>query len=338
MQRKGNALLIAILLTSVLTLLTVSLSELVTSETRQLSSMIRNEKAQYLAEGASEIALYTVHHNEPGFESALNNEPLKLDDSENSPQFAFAIDAKTSQLPIVEDYIRELAGNELPLSEIFGELEINESISIPLETDQFEVEYYLPVAQEAPQADLDILLWKIFGQPKAGDGTDSISEFIPASAPNQINNPNSIAGTRATAPASFGTVSDGWNGGYFFKYSDGAELEDPDTADTDNYLGISTFLDTHDKNTLVIKNAVNPGLLNISNLDITIFEASTIKYRICAPNCSNPNTRTDEGLVPEFTTIQSSGLFANTEKQLFTSVNREGFLPIFDFSIYRTVN
>lgn len=335
MARKGNALLIAILLTSVLTLLTVSLSELVTSETRQLGVMIQNGRAQYLAEGGSEIALYKVHHNEPGFESELNNEALKLNDSS---QFSFTIDAKTAQLPIVEDYIRDLAGTQVPLSEIFGELKINESVSIPLETNQFEVEYYLPVAQEAPQSDLDILLWKIFGQSIAEEGTDSLSEFLPAAAPDQINNPNSTAGTRADNPASFGTVSDGWNGGLFFKFSDGAEIEDPNVDTSRDLVAISDFLETHEKNTLVIKNAVNPGLLNVSSLDISIFEASTIKYRICSPNCSSPNTRTDEGLVPEFTAISSSGKFGQSEKQLFTSVNREGFLPIFDFSIYRTVN
>lgn len=339
MQRKGNALLIAILLTSVLTLLTVSLSELVTSETRQLSAMIQNGKAQYLAEGASEIALYTVHHNDPGFEPAINNEILYLDDTDTN-QFSFAIDAKTARLPIVEEYIREIAesgrgGDQISTRDLFAELRINESITIPLESDQFEVQYYLPVAQDVPQSDIDILLWKLFGNPIAGEGTNSMSEFLPAAAVDQINNPDSIAGTRATDPASFGTVGHGWNAGLFFEFSDGDEDIEEDTER--ELVAISTFLETHENETLVIKNAVNPGLLNISELDISVFEASTIKYRICAPNCSSPNTRADEGLVPEFTTISSSGKFSQTEKQLFTSVNREGFLPIFDFSIYRTV-
>jgi hypothetical protein len=304
--------------------------------------MINNGKAQYLAEAASEIALYTVHHNEPGFEpESLNNVALNLTDDENSAQFSFSIDAKTSQIPIVEDYIRKIVedgsgGTEITKEDLFASLEINESITIPLESDQFEVEYYFPIAQDAPQSDLDILLWKIFGQNEGG--TDSMSEFLPAAALDQINNPNSTAGTRADRPASFGTVPDGWNGGFFFKFSDGAEIEDTDINTEREQIKISTFLPIHDNNTLVIKNAVNPGLINTSLLDISIFEASTIKYRICTPNCDNPNTNTDEGLVPEFTKIKSSGKIGNIEKQLFTSVNREGFLPIFDFSIYRTVN
>ncbi len=338
-KRSGSALLIAMLMTALLTLLTVSLAHLITSETRQLSFMIRNGHSQYLAEAGSEVALYTVHQSAPGFELAEGSKTIELSDNE---QFTYQIDATTSQLPIVEDYIRELVPSRLEASYLFDNLFLNESIVIPFQegVNQFEFQYYLPVQPNVRPADWDILLWKMFGYNDITSGTDSMSEYLPAAEAfgdfDSVGNTNSLVGRFATTPAKFGTVPNAYNCGLFFEYSaDNKEFVEPEEGEKRDCKQFDDFLVEHTGNSLIVKNAINPAQIDLTQLDAELAEASTIKYRVCTPSCGTPNPA-DTGLVPEFTTVSSGGLYADTEKELLTRVNREGFLPVFDFSIYRT--
>jgi hypothetical protein len=348
-KREGNALLIAILMTGILVLITVSLATLITAETRQIGKMIQNGKAQYLAEAGSETALYLIHQNRPGFEPTQNDEPLIININDTE-KFSLNIDASTDQIPIVENYVEELVldGGFLQKSELFDTLFLNESITIPLQPDtvNFEFQYYLPVEAEVPLADWDILLWKLFGQNQEGN-TDSMTEYLPASKPIT----GSEVGITANNPAKFGTAPGGWTNGIFFEFSNGELNEfdintNPDEAVDqnfqENYIEISRFLNEHTNNYLVVTNALNPRQINRGSLarGITLEEATRIKYRICTPTCQavDENRISLQNLVPKFTVIESSGQFGQTTKELRTSVNREGFLPVFDFAIYRTAN
>ena len=272
-KRDGNALLIAILMTGILVLITVSLATLITAETRQIGKLIQNGKAQYLAEAGSETALYLIHQNRPGFEPTQNDEPLVININD-SEKYSLKINASTDHIPIVEDYVQELVldGGFLQKSELFDTLFLNESITIPLQPDttNFEFQYYLPVEAEVPLADWDILLWKLFGQDIEGN-TDSMTEYLPAA--KDIT--GSEGGITANNPASFGTAPGGWTKGIYFEFSDGeTEILDINTNEDQaldqsfqrNYIEISQFLNEHSNNHLIITNALNPRQINRSTL------------------------------------------------------------------------
>jgi len=340
-QREGSSLLIAILITSLLIFITVSLNSLIASETRQIGELMKQGKAEYLAESGSEIALYLIHQNTDGFEPSPNDESVLIDIDENN-HIAFKIDSSTDHIPIVEDYIRELAlqGGAVDKSALFDELEINESVTIPLleGAKDFEVEYYFPVPTGVNLPDWDILLWKLFGQNttnQTGD-IDSMSEYLPS-----FNPLSNGSGTTAYNPAKLGTT-EGWTQGYFFAYSDGQKkvsILDPNEAGIEKtILPISSFLNDHKNNYLILTNALNPVQLKYGALSLK--DASKIKYRICTPNCKSVDTgkATPQNLVPHYSIIESSGQYRSTQKNIRTSVNHEGFLPVFDFAIYRTKN
>jgi len=360
---KGNALLIAILLTGILVLITVSLANLITAETRQLGQMIENGRAQYLAEAGSEAALFLVHQNRPGFEPKINNKPLVISYDESKrylpepvEQFSLNIEASEQTLPIVEDYIRELSQGDVTYkSQLFDTLELNESISIPMQpgTTNFEFQYYMPVEtdESVRLPEFDVLLWKLFGVNNNTNLTDFMTEYLPAAIPAQREPRTAIS------PASFGTQGTGqtYNCGIKFEFSEGNEdddiqplspeeveesVNDPRPCDS-----VQEFVQNHNNKglRLFVTNAVNPSMLSRATLapSITLQEAAIIKYRICTPDCStidNPKSSGEENLVPTFTRITSSGRYRDTEKRLRTSVNQEGFLPVFDFAIYRTAN
>jgi len=339
--REGNALLISILMTGILVFITISLSSLISSETRQIGNMLKKGHAEYLAESGSEIALYLIHQNKPGFEPTQNDEAvtLKLDDNQ---EIAFQIDSSTDHIPIVEDYIRDLVqqGGAIEKNALFDTLDINESVTIPLKdgTTRFEVQYYFPIPTGTFLPDWDILLWKLFGQdPNSLSGNiDSMSEYLPS-----YNTVSNSSGTNAYNPAKFGTEG-GWQQGYFFEYSDGQTTVTATSSENSGIdkrlLPISAFLNDHNNKHLILTNALNPVQLKYGHLSLE--DASRIKYRICTPNCQSVDNgkATPQNLVPHYSVIQSSGKFQSTQKDIRTSVNHEGFLPVFDFAIYRTKN
>jgi len=339
--REGSSLLIAILMTSLLIFITISLNALITSETRQLGELVRKGKAEYLAESGSEVALYLIHQNNDGYEPTPDDTSVLFNLGENQ-EVAFQIDSSTDHIPIIEDYIRNLAleGGAIDKSALFDSLELNESVTIPLidGTKQFEVEYYFPVPTGVHLPDWDILLWKLFGQnPNNPEGNiDSMSEYLPAFNPLKTG-----SGTTAYNPAKLGT-KEGWTQGYYFEYSDGkttVSIKAPNQSGIEKtVLPISAFLNDHDNNYLILTNALNPTQLIYGGLSLE--QASRIKYRICTPDCASIDAKkaTPQNLVPYYSIVQSSGRYFDTQKHIRTSVNHEGFLPVFDFAIYRTKN
>ena len=344
-KRSGNALLITILLTSVLVLITVGLSRLISNETVQLSEQIKNGKANYLAESGSEIGLYLVHSNPSGFEPNNNDEALKLFPDDENQTFSYQISAKTNYLPILPSYIsEEVSRGNLPKNQLFDILSLGESVQIALLPNDssgnisFAVEYYLGAESNIQNSgDWDILLWKIFGENSEGN-IESMSEYFPASQATAggdfVSNTN--VGKSANYPARFGSINNGFNCGNFFPYSPGTETEETSISPTENGENrcqtlIANFLNSHTNNYLILTNAINTTQLQAGDIDKELI--ANIPYRVCTPNCDTPGYK---GLAPIFTQIIAKGNFGTNSKALTTTVNPEGFLPVFDFSIYRT--
>lgn len=355
MKRKGNALLISILLTSILVLITVGLSRLISNETMQLAELIRNGKANYLAESGSELGLYLVHTNDAGTEPTNNGEQLQIS-TEDNQTFSYQIEAQTDQIPVKPEYIYdEVKKGSLPKDELFDTLTLGESVQIAILENskglqRFAVEYYLPVeANIQTTADWDVLLWKLFGTNNDGD-TESMSEYFPAAyatAAGEIAPSRIKVGKSPEYPARLGSLSystdvskNGFNCGNFFPFSTGQESSDNVLTDSETPEearcndSIAKFLDDHTNVYLVLTNAINTTQLQAANINKELI--ANIKYRVCTPDCIlRPGY---DGLAPIFTEIIANGTFGKNSKQLTTTVNPEGFLPVFDFSIYRTAN
>lgn len=373
-KHKGSAVVIALLLVGTLTLIGVTLSALINNETRQIAETIRNGQANYLSEAGTEVGLYFVHQTPPGSspqnntldtnysltqssntrnivnslaqggEAGLNNQPTQ--------EFSLQIDSRSNHLPILEDYILEqgLQNKTNPdiRRNLFEPLPLNSSVTIPLtDAKNFQVEYYFALDSGGYRSDWDILLWKLFGTNAQGQ-IENLSEYFPATGSNaqgEKNTANSI-GSSSVSPASFGTLTpeQGFNCGTFFPAEQETILKTDNNQSNDlNICGtlIQEFLNSHTNAYLVLTNAVNTSVFGE---DTSLFDIANIYWRICTPNCSdsivqkNWTEKTNQFLVPKFTKLTSKGTFNLNSKFLYTSINPEGFLPVFDFSIYRTKN
>jgi hypothetical protein len=367
--QKGSAVVIALLLTGTLILIGVSLATLINNETRQIAETIRNGRATYLSEAGTEIGLLFTHKTPPGstpenntLEETYSLEPRvntrnivfqlsnqnRSDLNTQTNQFSFQINSRSNFLPIIEEFeLREALQNDNNpdiRKNLFEPLKLNESVTIPLtDAKRFELEYYFALDSGTYRPDWDILLWKLFGTNANGE-TENLSEYFPAGAsPTQNSN---LIGSTSTAPARFGTVTaqNGFNCGTYFPANQQTQLLNDQNSGTEFITcgtSIQQFLDTHENNYLVLTNAVNTALFG-ENEDL--FNIANINWRICTPTCTdsvvltNYQDQDNQYLVPNFTKITSLGTHNSNSKYLYTSVNPDGFLPVFDFSIYRTKN
>lgn len=368
---KGSAVVIALLLTGTLILIGVSLATVINNETRQIAEIIRNGRAEYLSEAGTEVGLLYTHQSPRGSEPRNNNleNTFSLSTRQNTRNLAFSnqinlnnnqinqfsieIDTLSNYLPIVEEFtLNEALQNSTNPDirrNLFEALPLNQSVTIPLtDAKQFEIEYYFALDSGENRRDWDILLWKLFGTNANGE-IENLSEYFPATGSNAQGNKdisNTIIGSSSVAPASFGTLTpeQGFNCGTYFP----AQSETQGLASDQNYAEtntcdqlIQTFLDNHTNNFIVLTNGVNTSLFGENE---AIFDIANIYWRACTPNCSdsllvsNLEDQENQFLVPQFTKITSKGTHNNNTKFLYTSINPEGFLPVFDFSIYRTKN
>lgn len=372
--KKGSAVVIALILTGTLILIGVSLATLINNETRQIAETIRNGQANYLSEAGTEIGLLFTHKTPPGsipenntLEETYSLEPRvntrnivfelsnqnRSDLNTQTNQFSFQINSRSNFLPIIEEFqLKEALQNDTNpdiRKNLFEPLKLNESVTIPLtDAKRFELEYYFALDSGTYRPDWDILLWKLFGTNANGE-TENLSEYFPATGSNtqgQKNISNLTIGSSSTAPARFGTVTpeNGFNCGTYFPANQQTQLLNDQSSGTEFITCgtlIEEFLNSHQNNYLVLTNAVNTALFG-ENEDI--FSIANINWRICTPTCtdsvvlSNFENQDNQHLVPNFTKISSLGTSNTNSKYLYTSVNPDGFLPVFDFSIYRTKN
>lgn len=374
--KQGSAVVIALLLMGTLTLLGVTLATLINGETRQIAETIRNGRASYLSEGGTELGLFFVHQTPPGSQPDKNNldETYNIQQRANSQniilglasgqeaglqnnqtdQIAINIQNRSNFLPILEEFQLseglQNPNNPTIRRDLFQSLGLNETVTIPLTDSQnFEVEYYFALDSSGFRQDWDILLWKLFGTNKDTGKLENLSEYFPATASKaqgSKDETNRVIGSTSTAPARFGSLTPerGFNCGTFFSPDKQSVTRTTENSNDEFKICdtlIQDFLRTHNNNYLVLTNGVNTAVFG-ENPDL--FELANINWRICTPSChdsvvnKNFQEQTNQNLVPKFTKVTSKGIHNQNTKFLYTSINPDGFLPVFDFSIYRTKN
>lgn len=339
-QRRGSALLVALIFTGLLTLVTIGVSSLISRETRQVRSVLEASAAFYAAESGVELALLDIQESDPG--TNVDKGTYELDDDENLT-VEYEVKAKTNQVPLLAGYEKELLNSgfnrELIASETnnpnfgFEELKLNESVRIGFKDDlkRFRVDYYYPLADFLNTSDLnqfDILRWKLFGKNEVGD-IDSLNDFLPGR-----NEDDLLSGMSPGRPASMGT--DGyWDGGVFFPADqESLEGKPPCIDDEKNVcIFIADFMQSHTDRYLVLTNLLDTSKIEgVHNLEER--DAASIYYRVV--DNENANILNTLGnIVSPTTRIEATGNFGDAKKSLSVDIAPDNFLPIFDFALYR---
>lgn len=317
MRHRASALLLSFFMMTLLILVAISVSVLVIRDVAAVRTIVGGSQAFYAAEGMSELGLYAVKENLPGYE------PLYED-------YTFTNDALASADLHARDVVVPCEGQS---EDGWGRLGLNESIQLALfaQTDSegnflkntsFKVEFY--VGDEDGNSlfndmtsfltQQDVLRWKILGLYYAQ--TEAISEYIPLDTENSRTN--------ETNPSVFGPGTDGLKEGYQWgKYYDSGSP----SHFYANYP-ISTFLADHDYNYLVLTNIIQG------------YEDAYIFYRLNWTAGSSSATTELDSVVCEYTEISSTADSVQGEaRQLLQTLVREGEnLPVFDFVLYHTAD
>jgi hypothetical protein len=256
------------------------------------------------------------------------------------------------------------------LENTYNILPLNETVTIPLFTvdesgqvkdiENFMVEYYVNFETDLGDEfrnlninELDILRWKLFGNPRNPIGgealrTESISDFYPAISLSGSTSPTCI-GTDTSIDTQdsdvvtchFAVYSRHIQGGGFEEVmSAWSQARECLISDAGNIYGssglikegcdIRTFVTNHTRNYLTLTNFVNPDLIGINPL-ITPQKAN-IHYRILV------NPETEENIVREYAKINSDGFSSNdkVKQSIDVELGLKNFLPVFNFTLYRT--
>lgn len=313
---RASALLIAMILMGILMTLSLGISSLLIGTLRDSRVLLEKTRAWYAAESGLEHALLAVSENAPGFETEKKDVILSMSkDAAFDIKYEYRVRAAASEIPQKESY--EITTDE----DRFAALHHNESITIPLFSSEasakkFRVEYYLApdlkLSGSLVDEDLDILRWKIFGI--AADGAmEVMNEFVPMqSGKNTAGNPSCL-----------GTGSQCWNGAKFYERTSlGFNIV--------NHHPITTFLEQHTQNFLVLTNMVNVDVIAGEALSTSEKkQLANIQYRVVEedgqPRLTLPSIK-----------IAADGFAGESKQSLDLEVKRESFLPVFHYALYRT--
>lgn len=214
--------------------------------------------------------------------------------------------------------------------------------------------------------DFDILRWKVFGTPSPSNPltagkTEVISDYFPA-----------FQGDSATTPVCIGSSIDfdEWQGckvpviefvneqeDYFAEEDESAFEDVPQSlanvwsiarecylkdagevvAATDIHKGcsIETFVKSHTKNYLTLTNIVHPEIIGINDPDKRAQKAN-IYYRVIAKD--DEDVTSEKVLVRQGADISADGYASSdrVKQSLEVHFKSGSFLPVFNFSLYRT--
>ncbi|MBU1706009.1 hypothetical protein KKG19_04785 [Patescibacteria group bacterium] len=370
LEKRGSALLVALLVMGVLMTLSLGISALVFGEIRQTSDIVSSGKAYYAAEAGVEQALFALSQGLPGLEA-----DVVYNDSVNDPDLSYhyQINNKGDKIPYfpADQPVFLTADSAVSPSFLYSDLPadtynvlpLNETVTIPLFTDNgdgtysdvtdFLVQYYVgfelddKFSQGVTLQNFDILRWKLFGNPEGGNGlkTDAISDFYPAHDNDRPDNPICIgssiqlkAANDCITPVAQAYDSNGvgnnlpasWSQARTCYLSEAGIAVAP--TDVSKGCSIKTFVDTHKRNYITLTNVVNPEIVGISNIELRASRAN-IYYRVIALSGE------DQPKLPrDAAEIRSDGFArSGTVKQsINSSVGMSSFLPVFNFSLYRT--
>lgn len=224
-NRKGTALLVAMLVMGVLISVSLALSGLILRETRITKEFLDSGRAYYAAESGIEMGLYGVKKNLPGWmPSGVNDQGYKYAkiDNEFGSVSEYQVESRCQAYPCFDESFDVRGADPKAFYDV---LDLNESITIPLfvvnddgtkvPVEHFTVEFFAPFN---PQSDLkiantallsgwDIMRWKIFGiKNQAPKVTESISDFT---ALSMVNQGGVDFAANSTKPSWFGTAGCG---------------------------------------------------------------------------------------------------------------------------------
>lgn len=372
--QKGSALVIALLMMGILMTLALGLSDLVIRESIITRDFVNSQKAFYAAEAGIESALLDLHQYLPGYDnsdttpSGEKNDELKLD-------YSYTIKNKTKVIPRVDTklIVPEIA-RDAPKTYLYNVLNLNESMTIPLfynnnegrevPVTSFRIEYFID-AELSPLLTLSgyntqnipFLRWKITGikyglnvsNPtlKKSFYTESIGDYLGVVVDSKAENPSCLGTGDADAKGSFNidgiNYSQNCNSGiwtcareaYRFDIVNGelttiANKSDDETSCAGNAYQISDFIagsDKHEKNYLTLSNIFNPAVL-AGFADVQKNKAK-IYYRVLI-------TGDDEYTVPQVAEISSAGFAGRLRHEIKAFIQSQSFLPVFNYSLYRT--
>ncbi len=210
--------------------------------------------------------------------------------------------------------------------------------------------------------DFDILRWKVFGNPCVAGNcdspdllkTDAISDFYPATEnvsaerPVCIGTPGMLSNYNVNCFAP--VIQDVIKVGEFAKVDDipwykagfsyARQCYVSEVSDTTigsargevvmTQCNIDTFIRTHTRNYVTLTNMVNPDLIGIN--PETTPQYANIYYRIITAGDE------DNSIVREFADIRADGYSRGGEvrQSINAKLRLSSFLPVFNFSLYRT--
>lgn len=318
MNRRASALLLSFFMMTMLILVAISVSILVIRDIATVRTIVGGTQALYAAEGMSELGLYAVKENLPGFEPSYTDYTLS-----NSALASADLHSREAVVPCEgqdADGWSVLSPNESIQLALFAQTNDNGDF---LKNTSFAVDFYVGDEEgNSLYTDMtqflnheDILRWKILGL--YYEHTEAISEYIPLDVTNtrtSRDNPSSFG------PGVDGTVPEGYKYAKFYDSGTPSHFY-PDYA-------IGTFLADHDYSYLVLTNIIQG------------YDDAYIYYRLrWTAGSSSASTELDE-VVCEYTEISSVGdVESGSARQLLKTLIREGEnLPVFDFVLYHTAD
>lgn len=217
-NRKGSALLVALLVMGVLMAISLAVSTLVLRETQVTRSLIDSGQAYYAAESGVELALYGLNHNLPGWQPT-DDDGYEVAEISDFAVAEYRVNNRCKAFPCFDGDF-DIAGNPPPAKEFYYELDLNETLTIPLfiaqdgggrsDVGNFTVEFWSPLnprvhlnlhGEEGALSSWDVLRWKVLGIEEGTNEPEAISDFT---ALSQFNDGTA---TSADSPSWFGTVN-----------------------------------------------------------------------------------------------------------------------------------
>lgn len=219
-NKRGTALLTAILVMGILITVSIAIANLIFRESRIINNLLASGKAYYSAESGIEIALYNINNSLPGWEPTENGKSMAYVAGDTFGEIKVR---NTCQAYPCFDK-DEFNLTDVTTKEFYDALDLNESITIPLfiqnsdgtlaDVKDFVVEYFIPFSlidhlniKQENLSSWDVLRWKLFGINEQHNVTESISDFTAASIAEGGTDENIIITTNASIPSWFGTGS-----------------------------------------------------------------------------------------------------------------------------------
>lgn len=371
-NRKGTALLVAMLVMGVLMTISLALSTLIFRETRITKDFIDAGQSYYSAESGIEMALYSLNNKLPGWQpGSAETYTSYFVDPDLKTVGELRVENRCKAYPCFDE--DEFDYKSASAKEFYDYLDLNETITLPLfvvkngeivNATDFVVEYYVAFDASADLNNLqlktlsgwDVLRWKLFGvrnENAAGGGagiTEAISDFTAVS----VSNTHDFQ-TNAQRPSWFGSEScellnDQQKNSRYNKDIQclpfTASLCDTRTA-RETYLynysidGAERELDGKPVPCYPIGNFLGEHKLNY--LTLTNFINPTVLKEPGNEMFQRLYFRvelfTETGAAEtarEYADITANGYSGDSKQSINVKIKKDSFMPVFNFSLYST--